>query len=64
MENVQKRIKAYLTEHGIKQGFLAEKLGVADSIISAMLNGNRNIDCIEYFEICRALDVPLETFFE
>lgn len=64
MENVQKRIKDYLTEHGIKQGFLAEKLGVTDSIISAMLNGNRNIDCIEYFEICRALDVPLETFFE
>lgn len=61
---VGKRIKEYLTERGIKQTFLAQKTGLGDAVMSDICNDNRRIDCIEYYRICRALDVPLETFMD
>lgn len=58
------RIKQYLVENGIKQTFLAEKTGMSNATISDICNGNRKIDCVEYYKICKALNVPLETFLE
>lgn len=58
------KIKEYLTQNGIKQTFLAEKTGLSDSIISDICTKNRKIDCIEYYKICKVLNVPLETFLE
>lgn len=58
------RIKNYLVEHGIKQRFLAEKLELPDPVISDMLSGQRKIDAVEYYQICKALRVSLEYFFE
>jgi len=58
------RIKAYLTENGIKQTFLAEKSGLTDHRISDICNKDCRIDCIEYFKICKALGVSLERFFD
>jgi transcriptional regulator with XRE-family HTH domain len=58
------RIKQYLAENGIKQTFLAEKTGMSNATISDICNGNRKIDCVEYYKICKALNVPLETFLE
>ena len=58
------KIKNYLIEHGIKQRFLAEKLELPDPVISDMLNGQRKIDAVEYYQICKALRVSLEYFFE
>lgn len=58
------RIKDYLTRNGIKQSFLSEKTGLSNSIISDICLGNRKIDCVEYYKICKALNVPLETFLE
>jgi len=58
------KIKKYLQEHGIKQSFLAEKTGLTNSIISDICINDRKVDCMEYFNICRALDVPLEYFFK
>lgn len=57
------KIKNYLIEHGIKQRFLAEKLELPDPVISDMLNGQRKIDAVEYYQICKALRVSLEYFF-
>lgn len=59
---VGKKIKEYLSENGIKQTFLAEKTGLSDSIISDICIHDRKIDCIEYYRICKALNVPLEFF--
>ena len=56
------KIKEYLIQNGIKQTFLAEKTGLTDSIVSDICSKNRKIDCIEYYKICKALNVPLETF--
>ena len=56
------RIKNYLNENGIKQTFLAQKSGLTDSIISDICIHDRKIDCIEYYRICKALNLPLDYF--
>ena len=57
-----KLIRKYLSSKGISQRFLAEKSGYSEQIISAMLTGRRKIVTVEYFVICKALGVPLDTF--
>lgn len=59
---LNKRIKSYMEERGIKQSFLKEPLGMTASTLNALLNGNRKLSAEEYFKICDALDVPLEYF--
>lgn len=61
---VGKRIKQYLIDNGIKQIFLVEKTGLTQMVISAICNRGRRIDIVEYAKICKALNVPLETFLE
>lgn len=58
------KIKNYLVEHGIKQRFLAEKLELPDPVISDMLSGQRKIDAVEYYQICKALRVSMEYFMD
>ena len=57
-------IKQYLVENGIKQAFLSEKCGFTPSVVSDICMGNRKVDCVEYTRICKALNLPLEYFFE
>lgn len=59
---VGQRIKTYLEDHGIKQIFLSEKADIPPAILSMMLTGQRKIEIMEYFRICRALGVDLMTF--
>lgn len=59
---VGKKISEYLVANGIKQTFLADKTGMTSSVISDICNSKRKIDCIEYFKICKALNLPLEYF--
>lgn len=58
------RIKSYLTEKGIKQAYVADKAGLTASQMSDICIHDRKIDCIEYYKICKALEVPFETFLE
>jgi transcriptional regulator with XRE-family HTH domain len=55
-------IKQYLSEHGIKQTYLAQSTGLTDQMISDICNNDRKIDCVEYYKICKALNLPLEYF--
>lgn len=55
-------IKSYLDEMGIKQTYLAEKSGIPQPIINAILNDNRRIEVNEYIDICSALKLPLSYF--
>lgn len=59
---VGQRIKAYLEENGIRQNFVAEKAGISDSIMTAILAGTRRIEIMEYYRICTALKVDMMTF--
>lgn len=61
---VGRRIKEYLKENGIKQTFVAEKSGLSNSVISDICSRGRKIDVVEYYKICKALNVPLETFLD
>jgi transcriptional regulator with XRE-family HTH domain len=62
---VGKKIGQYLKDNGIKQAFLVEKTGLSANVISDICNGVRKtIDCIEYYKICKALGVALETFVD
>ena len=56
------RIKTYLADNGIKQNFLAEKTGLSQNAISDICIHDRKIDCIEYYKICKALNLSLEYF--
>lgn len=59
---VGQRIKAYLTENGIKQSFLSEKTDIPDPILSKMLAEQRKITVEEYYSICQALKVQMPFF--
>ena len=61
---VGKRIGQYLNENGIKQSFVAEKVGIAASQMSDICKKGRTVDCVLYYKICKALNVPLETFLK
>ena len=56
------KIKKYLQDHGIKQYYIRERLGLSASACNALLNGNRGISAEEYFKICDALGLPLDYF--
>lgn len=57
------KIKKYLEEHGIKQSFVAEKVGLTPSQMSDICIKDRTIDCVIYYKICKVLNVPLDQFF-
>lgn len=59
---VGREIKKYLDEKGIKQTYLARKIGMTDWALSGRLAGNIELRITEYYRICEALDVSLETF--
>ena len=61
---VGQRIKQYIEENGIKQTFVANKVGITPSQFNLLCNTDRKIDCITYFKICKVLGVPLEYFVE
>ena len=61
---VGSKIKEYLDNNGIKQTFLAKETVISDSRISKILNQGVSIDCIDYYRICKALNVPLGSFLE
>ena len=61
---IGEKIKAYVDEHGIMQKFLAEKAGITPSQMSLVMSGQRTLNVIEYYNICKALNVPMEYFME
>ena len=56
------RIREYILKSGMKLGAVADKTGIPMNTFSAMMNGKRKITAEEYFSICVALNVPLDTF--
>lgn len=61
---IGKLLKEYLNDKGIKQTFLAQKTGMTDATISDICNRERKVDCVEYYKICKALDLPLGYFLD
>lgn len=49
------RINKAIKDSGLKQNFIAERLDISDSALSAMLSGKRNISADEFFTMCEIL---------
>lgn len=56
------RIKEYILKAGLKQKVIAVKAGIPENKLSEMLNNKRKITVDEYFAICDALNVTIDTF--
>ena len=61
---VEKKIDQYLKEKGIKQIFVAEKAGITSYAMSDICNEKRKITVLEYYNVCKALELPLNYFLE
>lgn len=57
-------IKDDINDKCLIQSKVATKAGIKNQTFNDMLNGRRKIDAIEYFSICRALDVSTDYFAE
>lgn len=55
-------INQYLQINGIKQTFVAEKIGLKISMLNAILHNKRVMTANEYILICKALNVDLNLF--
>ena len=61
---IGKKIKIYLENKGVKQKFVADKSGLSESAMSDICNEKRKVDAVEYYLICKALQLPLDYFLE
>lgn len=57
-------IAKYLDEREIKQTFLVKKTTLTRDAVSNVLNGKRKLEVEEYAEICKALDVSFDFFYD
>lgn len=55
-------IKKYIEEKGLKQKKVAEDAGMKQQTLNDILNERRKVEAMEYFSLCRSLDLPLEYF--
>lgn len=61
---VGRNIGKYLEENGIKQSYLAEKVGVTPAKMSNICKRDKMVDSVTYYRICKVLNVPFERFME
>ena len=58
------KIKEHLDQNGIKYSFVAEKANIPAPVMSVILSGSRDVKILEYYRICRVLNVPFEKFID
>jgi transcriptional regulator with XRE-family HTH domain len=56
------KIKEHLDQNGIKYSFVAEKANIPAPVMSVILSGSRDVKILEYYRICKVLNVPFEKF--
>lgn len=61
---IGENISAYLRNNGIKQSWLAEKLGIPITTLSGAMTGRVHMKAETFMQICEILRVPPETFNE
>lgn len=61
---IGKNISAYLRDNGIKQSWLAERLGIPITTLSGAMTGRVHMKAEMFMKICEILRVPPETFNE
>lgn len=61
--SIELTIRKYLLDHGIKQSFVAEKCGWTKQKTNAIATGKTKITANEYGDLCDAIGVPYDYFF-
>lgn len=58
------RLSMAIKESGLKQKYIAEKVGISEQALSAMLNGRQKIDIDTFFAIAVVLKMTPEQIYE
>ena len=61
---VSEKLRDMIDARGIKQKFIAEKVGISETAMSAMLNGNQKIDVDTFFAIAEVLRMSPDEIME
>ncbi|NCA68370.1 MAG: XRE family transcriptional regulator [Clostridia bacterium] len=61
---VNRKINEYLANRGIKQSFMAAKMGVSSAKISNLLSGKQKFTAEEFLMACDILNLDPKTFYE
>lgn len=61
---INRKLKQYLKDHGIKQVWLAQKTGIGKIALSQILSENRILTSEEFLKICEILKLNSEYFLE
>lgn len=59
---IGRRVGAFLKLEGRKLGWFAERMGWTNEKASAVLNGKRRFDLMEFFKACSVLGVSADQF--
>ena len=62
--NIVEKIKSIIINQGIKQTFLANKIGLSKDLFSKSLSGKRNFKTDEVFNLADILNIDLNKFKE
>ena len=57
---VAQALKGYLTSHGIKQTFIAEKCNWPKQKVCCIVNGKQRMSADDFFTICKAIGAPYD----
>lgn len=60
---VNDNIKAAIEASGIKQKFIADKVGITENMLSAIITGRRKISADEFFRISDVLGMEAKDLF-
>lgn len=55
-------IKAYIEDNGIRQSFVAKKIGMPPELLRRSLEGKRRLQADEFIAICEVLSLDLDFF--
>ena len=62
--NIAQAVYAYISSRGIQQKFIAEKCGWSKQKTSAIIRGKKKMTAEELANICDALGVPYDYFYQ
>lgn len=59
-----KEIDQYIEQTGLKRKKIAEDAGLTPQQLSEICKGKRKINVVEYFNLCKALNVSVNYFMD
>lgn len=57
-----KKLKSVIDKRGLKQNYVARKIGITPNYLGQILNGNRNLSADVAIKAAQVLGLPLDIF--